>query len=204
VILVEIPDVVLASGSAGRQRLLEAAGIVCAVDPADVDEEACQTSDPIERATELARSKLEIVQERHPDSLVLAADQVAHLEGVTFGKPRSPEDHLEMLRGLVGKRHELVTAVALGWGSERVEFHEITGIRFRADITEAELESYVRQGEGAGCAGGYRVESLGPWLIQEVQGDWFNVVGLPIPRLVTELRRMGFRLDHVACTRVHG
>ena len=197
-ILMDIPDVVLASGSTWRQQLLEAAGISCFVDPAEVNEDACTGRNPVERASELARAKLNVVVVRHPGSLVLAADQVAQLDGVAVGKPSSPADHLDMLQGLVGKRHELVTAVAMEWNSQRVEFHEVTGIRFRGDISDAEISAYVRQGEGADCAGGYRVESLGPWLIEAVEGDWFNVVGLPIPRLVTELRRMGFRLDHVA------
>jgi septum formation protein len=174
--------------------LLRAAGIDSVADPPGIDEDRVGAKDPVERAQILARAKLEAVLPRHPMALVIAADQVAHLNGCAFGKPAHPAGHLEMLRGLVGKEHELVTAVALGWGEVRREFHEVTRILFRSDITEDELHRYVEQGEGAMCAGGYRVESLGPWFIERVEGDWFNVVGLPIPRLITELRTLGIRL----------
>jgi septum formation protein len=168
-------------------------GIDSVADPPGIDEGLVGAKDPVERARLLARAKLDAVLPRHPECLVIAADQVAHLQGKAFGKPTSPTGHFEMLRGLVGQQHELVTAVALGWGAVRREFFEVTRIRFRRDITEAELHGYVAQGEGAMCAGGYRVESLGPWFIEEVEGDWFNVVGLPIPRLITELRSLGIR-----------
>jgi septum formation protein len=174
--------------------LLRAAGIDSVADPPGIDEDRVGAEDPVERALILARAKLEAVLPRHPQALVIAADQVAHLNGKPFGKPAHPAGHLEMLRGLVGKEHELVTGVALGWGEVRREFTETTRILFRSDITEDELRRYVAQGEGAMCAGGYRVESLGPWFIEQIEGDWFNVVGLPIPRLITELRALGFRL----------
>jgi septum formation protein len=173
---------------------LRAAGIESVADPPGIDEDLVETEDPVERALLLARAKLEAVLPRHPNSLVIAADQVAHLNGVPFGKPADPAEHRDMLRGLVGKEHELVTGVALAWEAVRREFFEVTRIRFRSDITDSEVRRYVLQGEGAMCAGGYRVESLGPWFIEQVDGDWFNVVGLPIPRLITELRAMGIRL----------
>ncbi len=189
-----LPAVVLASSSPWRGELLRAAGIESVADPPGIDEDRVGAEDPVERALLLARAKLEAVLPRHPKALIIAADQVAHLDGIPFGKPGDPAEHRDMLRGLVGKEHELVTGVALGWGVVRREFFEVTRIRFRSDITEEEVCRYVAHGEGSSCAGGYRVESLGPWFIEEVHGDWFNVVGLPIPRLITELRALGFRL----------
>jgi len=189
-----LPPVVLASSSPWRGELLQAAGIPSVADPPGIDETLVGADDPIEKAKLLAVAKLEVVLPRHPGCLVIAADQVAHLDGTPFGKPADAAEHLDMLRGLVGRDHDLVTAVALAWEGVRRVFVEGTRIRFRSDITEEEVRRYVAQGEGAMCAGGYRVESLCPWFIERVEGDWFNVVGLPIPRLITDLRDLGFRL----------
>ena len=193
-----LPNVVLASSSAWRAELLGAIGLTCTTHPPGLDESACEEARPVERAIMLASQKLSLVAPSYPDSLVLAADQVAHVDGKAFGKPRDPEEHFSMLCGLRGRSHELVTGVALSWQGETHEFHETTEIVFRDDLTDSEIQAYVNSGEGSGCAGGYQVERLGPWLISEVNGDWFNVVGLPIPRLVSELRKLGVGLEHVA------
>ncbi|MEE2752175.1 MAG: Maf family protein [Myxococcota bacterium] len=192
------PHVVLASSSAWRAELLGAVGLTCEMHPPGLDESACEEARPVERALTLARQKLALVAPLYPESLVIAADQVAHLDGRAFGKPRDAEEHFSMLCGLRGRRHELVTGVAISWRGDSRVFHETTGITFREDLRDSEIQAYVDSGEGRGCAGGYQVERLGPWLISEVSGDWFNVVGLPIPRLVGELRSIGMGLEHVA------
>jgi len=199
-----LPRIVLASSSRWRAELLEAVGLSCELHPPGLDESACPERRPVERAVELAKAKLETVAQHYPGCLVIAADQVAHLDGKAFGKPRDQEEHFEMLSGLRGREHALVTAVAIQWKDSIKVFHEVTGILFRGDVTDLELQAYVQSGEGSGCAGGYQVERLGPWLIAEVKGDWFNVVGLPIPRLITELRELGVGLQHVAIPKAVG
>jgi septum formation protein len=101
-----------------------------------------------------------------------------------------------------GRTHLLTTAVALvggGWPEEL--FSVDTRVRFRADVTDAELRAYIAHGEARGCAGGYMVEQRGVWLIETIDGDWTNVVGLPVFDLVTRLRKRGFRLlpDGTGC-----
>lgn len=175
--------------------MLEDAGLACeAVDPG-VDEDRIQAADPAALACARARAKAEAVVARHPEALVLGADQVAFIGDEIFGKPRNPADHLRRLRQLREHPHALVTGVALlGPGIDRV-FQEHTRLVFRADISDAELETYVASGEGSGCAGGYRVEARGAWLIDRVEGDWFNVIGLPILRVISELRKLGWHLE---------
>ena len=187
-------DLVLASTSPWRRALLEDAGFRVEGVAPGVDERACTLTAPVELARELARRKAAAVATQRPQAFVVGADQVAHLDGEAFGKPEDPADHLRRLTSLRGRTHDLVTGVALvGGGVERV-FHETTRIRFRSDLTDAELQAYVASGEGAGCAGGYEAEHRGAWLIESVEGSWSNVLGLPVMRLISELRGLGWRL----------
>lgn len=194
---------VLASSSRWRQQVLADVGIPVTLHPSDADEEQVRDPDPVARARGRAALKAAAVVAHHPDALVIGADQVAHLDGEAFGKPLDPEDHRRRLRQLRGRRHSLTTAVTLHPGAALaardarhaapLTFTVDTHLRFRADLSDAELDSYVASGDGAGCAGGYRAEGPGAQLIEAVEGDWFNVIGLPVFALVTELRRRGWR-----------
>jgi septum formation protein len=191
-------EIVLASGSVWRKGLLEAVGIGCSTYPPDVDESAIVGDTPRDVARARAAAKAAAVAPRiEPGAVVIGADQVVHLEGRILGKPRDQQAHLSMLRGLRGRRHELITAVALFRSGPKAllhrRFEEITHLRMRADLTDAELEAYVACGEASGCGGGYMVESLGAQLFEGVEGDWYNVVGLPLFALIGELRSMGWR-----------
>lgn len=198
--------IVLASSSQWRRQLLHDAGLPCVVVAPDVDEDAVKGCSPVDTAVRRARAKAREVARRHPQALVLGADQVlwwadhgveGGVEWETIGKPRDPADWLVRLRQLRSGRHELTTAVSLVapmhlGGPE--DFTVTTGVTLRPDLSEAELLAYVGFGEGAGCAGGYMVERRGAWLVQRIDGDWYNVVGLPVLHLVGRLRARGWRL----------
>ena len=186
-------EIVLASTSPYRKSLLESAGIACeTVDPA-VDETPIVGTDPVDTAIRRSRAKAEAVREmRGGPEWVLGADQVVHLDGHRFDKPGTEARHRAALRMLRGRRHELATAVTL-LGPERVEFVERTYLTMRAELTDDELDRYVATGEGRHCAGGYQVEARGVLLFSQIEGCWTNVLGLPIPALVTALRSQGWR-----------
>ncbi len=193
------PDaLVLASGSKWRRSLLTDAGIISVADPARIDESAVTADDPVRLAGLRASAKAADVAGRWPGRVVLGADQVVHLDGEPFGKPPSDEAWLRMLKRLRGRVHQLTTAVTLMWpeaggGHVAESFAVHTAIRFRADLEDAELEAYVANGEARGCAGGYMVERSGAWLIEAVDGDWTNVVGLPVLAVIGRLRARGWR-----------
>lgn len=196
-------ELVLASGSKWRRSLLETAGIQCRAIAPNVDESAIVGESPadVARARALAKARA-VASTIAAGSLVIGADQVVHLDGWILGKPRDPQAHLAMLRALRGRGHLLVTAVALAEsgvpaGGERC-FEVQTRLHMRADLGDDELSAYVACGEAAGCGGGYMVEALGSQLFAAVEGDWNNVVGLPLFPLVTELRALGWRPDFVA------
>lgn len=190
------PVLVLASGSTWRKELLESAGIAVVAEPARIDEDDVFANDPVALAVARARAKAVDVAGRHPGAVVLGADQVVHLDGRPYFKPQSRSDWLGALRSLRGRTHQLTTAVVLAWpegSGHRLEAFSVhTAIRFRADLQDAELEAYVDHGEAAGCAGGYMVERHGAWLIEAVEGDWTNVVGLPVLAVVGRLRAGGW------------
>lgn len=188
------PTLVLASTSRWRAQLLEDAGIPCRALAPGVDEAAITAGSATALAAARAAAKAEAVAPLAPEAVVLGADQVAHLDGEAFGKPADAADWLARLRALRGRTHTLSTAVCLLGGGLRQERVVHSRVRFRADLADAELQAYVALGEAAGCAGGYMVERRGAWLIEAVEGDWTNVVGLPIFAVVEALRARGWRM----------
>lgn len=183
----------LASTSPWRRKLLEDAGIAVDCAASGVDERAVRIADPVQLARALAAQKAEAVSGQHPDRWVLGADQVAHLAGECFGKPESRSDQRARLRWLRGQTHELVTGWCLRGPGAPHDAHVITRMRVRAEVSDAEIDAYVACGEGEGCAGGYAIEGRGAFLFSAVEGDWFNVVGLPVLDVWTALRARGWR-----------
>ena len=186
--------VILASSSRWRLKMLHDAGIQCQAVTPDVDESAFHAPDPVSLAGLLAREKAVNVFAAHPDSIVIGADQVAHLDGESFGKPVNDEDHLNRLRMLCGREHQLTTGVCVLSKEFERAFSVTTGVRFRSDIEDFRMRAYVASREGSGCAGGYQIEGRGAWFIESLSGDWFNGIGLPVLHVVGVLRTEGWRI----------
>lgn len=190
--------VVLATASRWRAKLLADTGVVVDLHPAPIDEAAIGADDPVSLAFSRARAKADSVAQVLGDAfdgVVIGADQVAHVGGEAFGKPLSPADHRQRLRQLRGRAHTLSTAVSLRGARARAlgtdaDFVEHTHLHFRADVTDDEIDAYVATGDGAECAGGYRAEGPGAWLIERIDGDGSNVIGLPVLGVLGRLRRM--------------
>ena len=173
-----------------KDAAIEAEGVA-----PDVDESAIEGAIPEETARHRAVAKAVEVSGRHPQALVIGADQVAHLDGEAFGKPTSTDDWRQRLRALRGRTHTLTTAVALAEdGALSDSFAVDTRVTFRGDLCDDEIEDYIASGEGRDCAGGYMAEKRGAWLVETVEGDWQNVIGLPLLPLLARLRARGYRL----------
>lgn len=185
--------ILLASTSPWRRKMLADAGIAAdGVDPG-VDEARWTDPDPVVTAQWRARAKADAVARAHPDRWVLGADQVVHDGREVFGKPTDPADHLARLRAMRGRAHDLHTAWALVGPGPAAEGVAVTRMHVRDDLSDAELTAYVACGEGAGCAGGYAFEGRGAFLFSRVDGDFFNVLGLPLLDVMTALRARGWR-----------
>jgi septum formation protein len=169
---------ILASASPQRRAILAEAGIPFEVRPADVEEETA--GEPVAVAELNARRKAQAVA----GDLVLGADTVVALEGVIFGKPRDEAQAREYLGRLNGRTHDVVGAIALARDGEVVATAvETTAVTFRRRSDE-EIAEYVATGEWVGRAGGYAIQQEGgSFMVERIEGDYLNVVGLPLERL---------------------
>ena len=185
---------VLASTSPFRRELLARAGFHFAgVDPA-VDETPPLGATPEGLALALGEAKARAVAKKVPDAIVVGADQVCDLDGACLGKPADAAAARAQLASLRGRSHRLVTGLCvLAPGRAPILRLEATTLLVRA-ITDEELDRYVGTDEWRGCAGGYRVEGGGGALLERIDGDFFNVIGLPLFPLVTILRELGVPL----------
>jgi septum formation protein len=192
-------SLILASGSAARQRLLRSAGVAVTVDPARVDEASIIESLQVEGARPrdvadlLAELKVLQVSGRHPGALVVGADQVLSLGKELFQKPGNLAGAREQLRRLRGRTHVLSSAVAVARdGSVIWRIVQEAQLTMR-EFSDAFLESYLAEAGGdiLGSVGGYHVEGLGLQLFSRVEGDTFTIQGLPMLPLLDFLRTHG-------------
>ena len=180
---------VLASGSPRRAEILKAAGWTFETMAPNINESRSESEDAVPYVRRLAQSKAEAVAKRFPTSLVLGADTVVVVDSEILGQPRDPENARRMLKVLSGKWHHVVTGVALMRARENrfVVDHETTRVRF-GEMSAAEIDWYVATGEPLDKAGAYAVQGRAALFIEEIQGDYFNIMGLPL-QLVYKLSR---------------
>ena len=181
---------VLASSSPWRRAMCAQVGLEVEAIAPPVDEAAITDEDPVALALARARGKAESLA--GPGRLVIGSDQVVHLDGVAYGKPADDEAHRAQLRTLRGRTHALTDGVVILAPTARVEFCVTAHVTLRGDVSDEEIAAYVATGDARGCAGGYRVEGPGAWLVERVEGDWFTVVGLPMYAVLGALRSLGW------------
>lgn len=188
-------NLILASKSPRRIELLKGLGYDFTITPSDFDESTVDLSkDPKSGVELLARGKAETVYSNladKADALVLGADTIVVCDGKVMLKPKDDEDAKRMLKKLGGNAHIVYTAVAFV-SKEGVEsFVEETEVYF-FDLTEEEIASYVATGEPLDKAGAYGIQGLGCTLVRKINGDYYNVVGLPIARVARHLAKKEF------------
>ena len=175
---------ILASQSPRRWEILERAGIVFEVRVAGIPEEIQTGESPVEYVLRLARSKAFAVE----GDLVLGADTVVVLDEHILEKPHNASDATRMLRMLSGRQHSVITGICLRQDDRYVTETVETRVTF-VPLTEAEIEDYVASGEPMDKAGGYAIQGLASKFIDRIEGDYFNVVGLPVYRVYALLKQ---------------
>ena len=184
--------IVLASASPRRQELLKNAGINCVVRPANIEELQRAGEDPAAFAERMARDKARAVRNYAPGNVILGADTVVVAGDQILGKPSDPEDAARILRLLAGRQHFVITGVCLiGTDFEDLR-SERTAVHF-TPLTDAEIRDYVATGEPLDKAGAYAVQGRASRWISKIEGDYFNVVGLPVDLVYRMLREHGVR-----------
>jgi septum formation protein len=188
---------VLASRSAVRRTLLEAAGVPVEICPADIDERGVEAGAPLQApvaiAALLAREKASVIAERNRGRLILGADQTLSLDGRRFTKPADRAAAQAQLRALSGRTHELYSAIAFVQdGAVLFEYVGVARLTMRA-VSDRFLDDYLDAVGKAATAsvGGYQLEGLGIQLFERLDGDYFTVLGLPLTTALDFLRRHG-------------
>jgi septum formation protein len=175
------PTLVLASRSPQRRAILARLGVVFEVRAPGVDEAA--EGDPARLVQENARRKAGAVAAGGEGRPVLGVDTLVALDGRPLGQPPDAAAARAMLRALAGREHQVHSGVCLRRGGRADEALATTRVRFRA-LGDAELDWYVAGGEWRGRAGGYAIQERGMALVERLEGDYTNVVGLPVPALL--------------------
>ncbi len=187
---------ILASSSPRRKELLENLHLTFEISSSNVDESFDADLSPKQAVMELAARKARFVSNRHQDAFVIGSDTVVVLGGKILGKPASKEEAFHMLKGLSGETHSVYTGVSIiSSTNKEIQFYEKTDVTFW-ELSLEEIETYIRSGEPFDKAGGYGIQGFGSFLVREIKGDYYTVVGLPVSRTIRELQKAGFILPY--------
>ncbi|MCI9553892.1 nucleoside triphosphate pyrophosphatase [uncultured Oscillibacter sp.] len=188
-------QIVLASGSPRRKELLERIGVTdFLVRVPEVEETFPEGLTPQKVVSHISREKAEAASRLcGPEDIIITADTMVFLDQARLGKPRDEAHALEMLTALQGRKHTVCTGVSVCQGDRRLTETESTDVFFRP-ASEAELRRYIATGEPMDKAGAYGVQGRGALLVERLEGDFFNVMGLPVLRLARMLEKFGISL----------
>jgi septum formation protein len=181
---------VLASASPRRQELLRAAGIPFEVQPADIIEDPLPDESAKACAERLAREKALAVSRHSPKDAILGADTIVVIDNQILNKPVNAADAARMLRMLSGREHQVITGVCLVAGGQCTVRSETTSVTMSA-ISEREIADYIATGEPMDKAGAYAIQGIASRWIPRIDGDYSNVVGLPVALVWKMLREQG-------------
>ncbi len=180
-------QIILASQSPRRKQLLEAAEIDFDIQVADVDETNPQGMEAINVPEYLATKKAEVISTINPEAIIIAADTIVVIDNEILGKPKDDVDALRILKKLSGKKHEVITGVCMKKGDRQILFSVVTEVYFRA-LTDAQLQHYIKRYQPMDKAGAYAIQEwIGMVGIEKINGDYYNVMGLPIGEVVKKL-----------------
>ena len=180
-------QVILASQSPRRKELLGLFRIPFVIKVADIDE-TMDSGDPYTEVARVSRLKAMAVP-REEDDVVIAADTIVVCDGKILGKPKDEADAYGMLKLLSGRDHQVMTGLTVLRGEKVLSCTEVTDIHFR-ELSEKEIERYIRTGDPMDKAGSYGIQSGAALFAEKLCGDYFNVVGLPVCRLALLLKEI--------------
>ncbi|PIC67878.1 septum formation protein Maf [Sporosarcina sp. P21c] len=187
---ISLKPIVLASSSPRRKELLQLAGIDFTVRPSEVDENLPFTpEEPYEYAVRLSEQKARAVFESE-EEIVIAADTIVVREGRVFPKPEDDAQAIDFLMELSGELHEVITGVTILANEKKIQFAGLSQVKFRK-LDEELVHAYVKSGDASDKAGAYGIQTQGMLFVENMVGDYQNIVGLPISELVNRMRQEG-------------
>ena len=186
-----MPKLILASKSPRRRELLDRMGLPHTVVSAPCDEWFPEDRSPAEIVKYISREKAFAAAEMAaPEDILITADTMVFLDDKKLGKPKDEAEAFAMLRALSGRTHTVYTGVTVAQGHRTLTEAEGTRVRF-APLRDETIRAYIKTGEPMDKAGAYGVQALGALLIEGIEGDFFNVMGLPVRRLALMLEKFG-------------
>lgn len=181
--------IILASASPRRKELLQLITDEFEVIPSDVDESVSKEISVDAIPQYLAEMKAEDIHKAHFDDVVIGCDTGVFIDGTMLGKPSSKENAFEMLRALSGRTHKVITGCAILYKSKKISFSCTTEVSFY-ELEDREISDYIETGEPMDKAGAYGIQGKGSLLVKGIDGDFFNVVGLPVSELSRQLKKI--------------
>jgi len=184
--------IILASSSPRRRTLLEQIGLSFTVDASNGEEDLRQGKEPHKLAQNISLQKARLVAVRHPDALIIAADTLGVIDGKIIGKPGTEEEAREMLSLLSGRPHRVITGLTvMDTATGKTVSRSVETTVYFKRLSERAIDAYVRTGEPMDKAAAYGIHGLGAVLVEKIEGDYFNIVGLPLSTLASVLADFG-------------
>jgi nucleoside triphosphate pyrophosphatase len=187
--------IILASASPRRKELLEKIGLKFEVEPSDYAEDMRPGLSLDELARAISLEKARAVAGRHKNAIVIAADTFIVFRGKIMGKPGTEAEARRMLMRLRGKPHSVITGFTiLDTDSDKVLTKSVATVVHIKNLTPEEVDAYVKSGEPLDKAGAYAIQGLGSVIVERIEGDYFNVIGLPLCALSEGLKEFGIHV----------
>jgi septum formation protein len=187
--------IILASGSPRRKELLEKIGLKFEVESSNYEEDIYPGLQPHDVAKKRSLKKAEIVASKNKNVVIIAADTFIVFDGQILGKPSTANESRKMLQKLNGKSHSVITGFSvIDTAKNKTLSRSVETIVFLKKLTPSEIDTYVKSKEPLDKAGGYAIQGLGAVIVDRIEGDYLNVVGLPLSALTEALKEFGIHI----------
>jgi len=187
--------IILASASPRRKELLEKIGLRFEVEPSNYEEDMPSALEPHEFAKKISLEKAKVVASKHKNAIVIAADTFIIFGGQILGKPHTEKEARKTLETISGKSHSVITGFSIiDTGTSKALSKSVETKIYIRKLTLAEINAYVKSKEPLDRAGAYAIQGLGSVFVEKIEGDYFNVIGLPLSALTEALKEFGINI----------
>ncbi|MGL5560253.1 MAG: Maf family protein [Paraclostridium dentum] len=188
-------NIILASGSPRRKEILENTNLKFSVITSDIDERIFENEEPIQLVLRLAFEKCMSVAQNNPSDLVIGADTIVVLDNEILGKPKNEEEAFNTLSKLSNREHQVITGMSIVnlENEKKIVDYSISNVKFKK-LTDQDIKDYISTKECLDKAGSYGIQGYGALLVEEIKGDYFNIVGLPISKL-SDILKINFNIN---------
>ncbi|MDU3335922.1 Maf family protein [Paraclostridium bifermentans] len=188
-------NIILASGSPRRKEILENTNLKFSVITSDIDERIFENEEPTQLVLRLAFEKCMSVAQNNPSDLVIGADTIVVLDNEILGKPKNEEEAFNTLSKLSNREHQVITGMSIVnlENEKKIVDYAISNVKFKK-LTDQDIKDYISTKECLDKAGSYGIQGYGALLVEEIKGDYFNIVGLPISKL-SDILKINFNIN---------